>query len=285
MIRRIECISSLLSLAVACAVSQTRLDSALSFLPMAPGLKWTYSARNLGGYGWQPSYQDMESYGPVLVANGRSYYRFVLIDQRSRIRMDSTLLGIDSTTGIVNLPPDGNSLEWPIDTLLGASESWIQDTVLGFHVATLSIHHPFFNYTDEIRLAAGIGMFYQHGIAGTEIPYERMLVYAKIGDHTYGSPQSITSLSPLPSEMEVSEAYPNPFNSSTTCQLSLGSADNVRVTIVDILGRTVAVLTDHRFEIGEHSISWDAKDMPTGFYFLRAAFSSHSILRKLVYVR
>jgi PKD repeat protein len=62
---------------------------------------------------------------------------------------------------------------------------------------------------------------------------------------------------------------PNPFNPATTIDFSLGLDGPTLVEIVDLTGRTVAVLADEYMAPGPHSITWDASAFPSGLYYCR----------------
>ncbi len=63
-------------------------------------------------------------------------------------------------------------------------------------------------------------------------------------------------------------AAPNPFRSSTTIRFSSAVASNGRVSIIDVTGRQVAILS------GQTEVQWDGRDasgdlVPAGVYFAR----------------
>lgn len=62
--------------------------------------------------------------------------------------------------------------------------------------------------------------------------------------------------------------YPNPFNVSTTLVYELSTAINVQITVVDVLGREVAVLVNGRQSRGQHEIRFKGEGVPTGVYFI-----------------
>ena len=42
---------------------------------------------------------------------------------------------------------------------------------------------------------------------------------------------------------------------------------NITLKVYDIFGREVATLVNREFDAGEHSIQFNANDLPTGVYF------------------
>jgi photosystem II stability/assembly factor-like uncharacterized protein len=65
----------------------------------------------------------------------------------------------------------------------------------------------------------------------------------------------------------LQQNFPNPFNPSTTIQVSLPLTSDLTIKIFDILGEEVAVLTSARYPPGVHQFTWTAADVPSGIYF------------------
>ena len=47
------------------------------------------------------------------------------------------------------------------------------------------------------------------------------------------------------------------------------SKSKVEINVYDIMGNEVAILLNDVVPIGVQSVSWDAKDQPSGIYFIR----------------
>jgi len=78
----------------------------------------------------------------------------------------------------------------------------------------------------------------------------------------------------LPSNSRLHANYPNPFNSSTIISYALDRRMHVRMTIINTLGQTVAVLVDRELPAGDYTTPWDGRDdsgndVATGVYFAR----------------
>ncbi len=76
------------------------------------------------------------------------------------------------------------------------------------------------------------------------------------------------SFIPRPSAFALS-SYPNPFNSTTTISFDLPVSSDVRVSITNILGRELQALHSGTLSAGNHHVSWEAADLPSGVYFVR----------------
>jgi len=56
---------------------------------------------------------------------------------------------------------------------------------------------------------------------------------------------------------------------------------NVRLTVVDVMGRTVAVLESGEKEAGQYAVRWNASSFSSGIYFLRLEAGTHLLARKV----
>lgn len=79
----------------------------------------------------------------------------------------------------------------------------------------------------------------------------------------------IESESILPSGFSLNQNYPNPFNPVTIIGYSIPKSSEVKLTIYNLLGRTVFNLTATIQEAGFHSVRWDASKMLSGVYYYR----------------
>ena len=64
----------------------------------------------------------------------------------------------------------------------------------------------------------------------------------------------------LPSEFQIHQNFPNPFNPNTTIFYDVSRESNVKVTVFDLLGREVIKLVDRVEPAGNRSINWDGRD-------------------------
>jgi hypothetical protein len=80
-------------------------------------------------------------------------------------------------------------------------------------------------------------------------------------------------------------AFPNPFNPQTTLAFSLPQTTRVELDVFDLTGRTVAVLQDGIMAAGEHRLSFDGNDLPSGLYFARVRAGETVVTRKLVLLK
>ncbi|MCB2211743.1 T9SS type A sorting domain-containing protein [bacterium] len=92
--------------------------------------------------------------------------------------------------------------------------------------------------------------------------------------------------SSLPADYALSDAWPNPFNSSTSVTLSLPETAEVKVTAFNVMGQNVATLASGRMNAGAHTLTFDAHELASGVYFIRAEIPGQlNELRKVMLVR
>ena len=91
----------------------------------------------------------------------------------------------------------------------------------------------------------------------------------------------------IPVSFTLLQNYPNPFNPSTTITFSMLQAETVTLSVFNLLGQRVSILIDDvQMQPGEHSLSFDANDLPTGVYIYRlTAGSSFVQSRRMTLVR
>jgi photosystem II stability/assembly factor-like uncharacterized protein len=88
----------------------------------------------------------------------------------------------------------------------------------------------------------------------------------------------------LPSGFGLEQNFPNPFNPSTTIRFSLPEGDpiEVKLVIVDVVGKHVSTLVEGQLPGGGHEVTWNAAGVASGTYFYKLSTSTGSVTRKLV---
>ena len=87
------------------------------------------------------------------------------------------------------------------------------------------------------------------------------------------------------SEFGLSAAYPNPFNPSTTVTLTVPSADFVSVKVYNLVGQVVGVLAEGMMDANTYKFTWNASDMSSGVYMIRAESGSNVDIQKVLLVK
>jgi len=92
-------------------------------------------------------------------------------------------------------------------------------------------------------------------------------------------------LNPTPEEFELSAAYPNPFNPTTTLGLALDVDGFVSMSVFNIRGQVVEVLVDRNMKAGYHNVAWNADGVSSGMYFVRVETGANTAMQKLMLLK
>ncbi|HEX3072115.1 MAG TPA: T9SS type A sorting domain-containing protein [Ignavibacteriales bacterium] len=87
------------------------------------------------------------------------------------------------------------------------------------------------------------------------------------------------------SEYALEQNYPNPFNPATTIKFSLPEAGNVKLSVYDITGRLIETLASGFYGAGNHTITFNANNISSGLYILRADLKAHVLTRKMILIK
>ncbi|MCH8031229.1 MAG: T9SS type A sorting domain-containing protein [Bacteroidetes bacterium] len=82
-------------------------------------------------------------------------------------------------------------------------------------------------------------------------------------------PTAVETTVDLPQGYLLSAPYPNPFNPRAVVPFEVPEAAHVRLTLVDIFGREVAILLDRQVAAGSHEAVLDGGRLASGVYLVR----------------
>ena len=101
--------------------------------------------------------------------------------------------------------------------------------------------------------------------------------------HFYTGTETITVLSPL--QLKI---YPNPFTNSTNISYTLQQTENVKIEVMDIMGRNIATLINSRQEPGNHTVIFNASDYNSanaGIYIVRMTVGACVTNKQIILVK
>lgn len=85
--------------------------------------------------------------------------------------------------------------------------------------------------------------------------------------NTAGSGVQVLEPGPIPTAFHLDAPYPNPFNPTTTLRFSIINSQPIKLTITDILGRTVETLAEGSMTPGTYRLNVDGTTWSSGIYF------------------
>ncbi|MBI90221.1 MAG: hypothetical protein CMG60_09055 [Candidatus Marinimicrobia bacterium] len=118
---------------------------------------------------------------------------------------------------------------------------------------------------------------------------ERAIRFTVEAPENYVAPLSVESKI-YPSELSISQAYPNPFNPKTNFDLIVPNREKVKIFIVDILGREVLTLKNSSLNPGQYRLSWDGSDkfgklVSSGTYFVITELGGDREMQKILFLK
>jgi len=94
----------------------------------------------------------------------------------------------------------------------------------------------------------------------------------------------------VPTLYELRNAYPNPFNPTTSIEFNLPVSNNVKIEIFNIMGQKVHTLINEHKSAGTYTVTWDATNdygqkVSTGMYFVRMQASHFVGIKKIMLLK
>jgi parallel beta-helix repeat protein len=90
-----------------------------------------------------------------------------------------------------------------------------------------------------------------------------------------------------PNEFALGQNYPNPFNPSTTIRYQLPALSDVRLDVVDLLGRKVVALVSEKQSAGIYTVKLNASafNLSSGIYFYRLSAGNFIATKKMMLLK
>ncbi|GAB4369208.1 MAG: hypothetical protein Kow0042_10790 [Calditrichia bacterium] len=89
----------------------------------------------------------------------------------------------------------------------------------------------------------------------------------------------------IPRGFLLEQNYPNPFNPRTTIRFYLPQAEEVTLTVFDILGRKIKVLANGKISAGSHTVEFDASGLASGLYFYQLKGKQQTLTKKMLFIK
>jgi hypothetical protein len=112
--------------------------------------------------------------------------------------------------------------------------------------------------------------------------------------YNYGRPLGPVSVEKIktltPETFSLEQNYPNPFNPSTTISYSIGKAQNITLSIFNILGQKITTLFNGAQTAGYHNVLWNGKNsngvsVPSGIYFYNIHSTQGNVTKKMILMK
>ena len=269
------------------------------FFPMQNGNYWEYAATTIDG----PVYLGTTVIGDTLMPNGKAYKilaeKYINIsgsgytwyfrkDSNNIYRYtgsDSTQCGLGEHKYFDFISKDSTIWSiWTNDTINGSignargiERTYYDYTYYRFlqkSLETKQFNEVFINSKDTIwgpgdgsyptRIAKGIGMVWQLRFNDGEYWLQGAIINGiKFGTITDVKNEKIIQ----PNDFKI-QAYPNPFNNTTTLKLKLPYAGFTEVSLYNILGQRIKTILEEYKPAGKYNINYNADNLSSGVYFV-----------------
>jgi hypothetical protein len=101
-------------------------------------------------------------------------------------------------------------------------------------------------------------------------------------------PESTTNIKENMNQLhffKLYQNYPNPFNPSTRISYQLPASAFMIVKVFDVLGKEIKTLVNEHQNAGNHSVVFNASELPSGVYFYRLQAGNYSAIRKILLLK
>jgi hypothetical protein len=95
----------------------------------------------------------------------------------------------------------------------------------------------------------------------------KFVTLSEAADHFKVQTNVATIATGIPDHFFLEQNFPNPFNPATTISYQIPTADCVKLTVYDMMGREAAVLVNKEQPAGRYTVQFDGKKMSSGLYF------------------
>jgi len=170
-----------------------------------------------------------------------------------------------------------------------AAESWKRGTRTGSMIDHITINHHLHDYwlqgSEMVHVPDYISDF-------SNTTSDHRPVYARFDlsgtlNATSADEMRDSGEADMPGRSELLGNYPNPFNPVTAIPFHLQESSRITLSVYNALGQLVdRPISETQYQAGTHSISFNAENLPSGFYFYRLEDDSGwSQTRKMILVK
>lgn len=106
-----------------------------------------------------------------------------------------------------------------------------------------------------------------------------------VGDFQFKVITSNEASREAPSDFQLFQNHPNPFNPSTSISFRLQRTSSIQLEVFDILGRKVSTLFEGMKPTGNHTIAFNASSLNSGVYYYSLTFDGRTLSKKMLLIK
>lgn len=264
------------------------------FFPLRCGNSWTYSSPGNASVSLQTRITDsvLIDHQWYFVYDGKMYPL-----QRDTLRADSagSILIFTSQHWILSDPRAREFMLFDFSVHNGTSYPYLPyptSSITLINVGSVTV--PAGNFPDCVQLSFkgamaddNVDFTFARGIGIVKIsaPFygRHELKSALVDGRTFTSAADRSPV--LPASPELFQAFPNPFNPSTTIRYGLPVREHVSLSVFNTLGQQVSALVQGDQDAGYHEVTFGGQDLPSGMYFCRMQAGTFRVVKRILLVR
>ncbi len=151
--------------------------------------------------------------------------------------------------------------------------SYRNESALEGHGTTSETNN--YQFVDNTTIA---GLTYEYRLSNVD--YNGQLTHHEILE--IQTPEVNTD---LPTQFSLNEAYPNPFNPTTTISYNLATSSDVKIIVRNINGKSIQEWSFTSQEAGNHAVIWNANDQVSGVYIFQMITENFTDSKKMVLIK
>lgn len=263
-------------------------------LPVKPGNVWVYKwyDRWFGDLG----IYRLKATDSVQIVNNKTYHQVITLGNGNKTKH---FIRKSEDNGYYSLESKDEKLFFNSSSSIG--EKWYWGDSTGWSVLTYDIFNSEV-FGQEILVfqiiydggVISLTNFYceKFGLLATnmsESTESTRLMGCIIDGVVYGDTTStLVDVEPdqlKPNSIVLGQNYPNPFNPSTTIPFRLNQSGRVKMTVYDISGREIRVLKNGFMESGDHQVTFQADEFPSGLYLVRLEAEGQVLSKKMMLLK
>jgi len=89
----------------------------------------------------------------------------------------------------------------------------------------------------------------------------------------------------LPTDYELAQNFPNPFNPLTTIRYQIPEPAHVTIIVYDVLGNEIEIIVKEEQHGGSYEIDFDGSALTSGIYYYRIITDNFSQTKKMILLK
>ena len=88
-----------------------------------------------------------------------------------------------------------------------------------------------------------------------------------------------------PNKVNLVNTYPNPFNPTVNISYTVFRESDVQIQIYNLKGLLIKNIYNLKGSIGNHLVTWNAVNKPSGLYFIKILIDTDVQTRKVLFLK